>query len=94
MVRRLGAARLRFESVCKQSPDIFKAACRRHGLRMTGPRALVADIVAGAYGPFDFDFVFARARDREPRISRGTVYLALRRFHAADLIKESQERDP
>lgn len=77
----------KFECVAPLSPQAIIERCRVHGARMGPLRCIVAQVVAETHGPFDFDLVFDAVRKREPRISRGTIYLSLRCFLLAGLIR-------
>ncbi len=77
----------RFELVAPLTLDALKARCRAKGIRMGPTRCAVARVIAETDGLFDFDLVFDRARRIAPQISRGTIYLSLRRFQFAGLIR-------
>ncbi|MEI9889127.1 MAG: hypothetical protein WDN08_22000 [Rhizomicrobium sp.] len=81
------SAKSHFELVAPLSPEALVARCRAKGLRMGPTRCAVARVVAGTEGRFDFAQVFAGARAIDPGISRGTIYLSLRRFQFAGLIR-------
>src|SRR5262245_59507750 len=44
--------------------------------------------MAGARRPFEFDEVFAKVRERDPRVTRATVQRALRTFSEAGVVEE------
>lgn len=82
-----GQPKSAFELVAPLTPEAIEARCRARGLRVGRTRRVVARVVAGIDGRFDFDLVFARARALEPQISRGTIYLTLRRFLSVGVIR-------
>lgn len=77
----------RFQVTARLSVKALEARCRAKGVHMGPQRRAVARVLAGLRGPFGFDDVLKRARHIAPRISRGTIYLALRRFRAVGLIR-------
>ncbi|MEI9988574.1 MAG: transcriptional repressor [Rhizomicrobium sp.] len=83
-----GPAKARFELTERRSPQAFIDECKAAGIRMGSKRRAIAKALAGIEGLFDFDSVWARIRGVEPAISRGTVYLSLRRFRGAGLIRK------
>ncbi|HEY0301202.1 MAG TPA: hypothetical protein VGC36_07720 [Rhizomicrobium sp.] len=80
-------AKSTFELVAPLTAEALEARCRAKGIRMGRTRRVVARVVAETGGCFDFDAVFDRARRIAPQISRGTIYLSLRRFQFAGLIR-------
>jgi len=79
--------KLRFELATPLSANAMEAQCRARGVRMGWQRRAVARSVAKMRRPFGFDDVFEEARRIAPAISRGTIYLSLRRFRAAGLLR-------
>jgi Fe2+ or Zn2+ uptake regulation protein len=69
------------------SPEDIEAGCRARGIRIGPQRRAVARALAEIPGPFDFDRVLEEVRRVAPQISRGTVYLSLRRFRSAGLLR-------
>jgi Fe2+ or Zn2+ uptake regulation protein len=80
--------KLRFELAAPLSPKAIEAQCHAKGVRMGRQRRAVARIVATMRHPFGFDDIFKEARRIAPAISRGTIYLSLRRFRAAGLFRD------
>jgi Fe2+ or Zn2+ uptake regulation protein len=64
------------------------AALRGAGLRLTGPRRLVLDVVRGTDAHPTAEAVHQMVRRRLPRVSLGTVYRNLRLLVALGLVKE------
>ena len=64
------------------------AALRGVGLRLTGPRRLVLDVVRGTDAHPTAEAVHQMVRRRLPRVSLGTVYRNLRLLVALGLVKD------
>jgi len=64
------------------------AALRSHGLRLTGPRRLVLEVVRGTQSHPTAEWVHRMVRRRRRRVSLGTVYRNLRLLVAQGLVKE------
>jgi len=58
------------------------------GLRATGQRALILDIIRRGGRHLDADEIYLQARKKEPRISLSTVYRALQKFKELGLVDE------
>jgi Fur family transcriptional regulator, peroxide stress response regulator len=67
------------------APD---AALRKVGLRLTGPRRVVLEVVRGTESHPTAEVVHRMVRRRLPRVSLGTVYRNLRLLVAEGLVKE------
>jgi Fe2+ or Zn2+ uptake regulation protein len=67
------------------TPD---AALRKVGLRLTGPRRVVLEVVRGTESHPTAEAVHRMVRRRLPRVSLGTVYRNLRLLVAQGLVKE------
>lgn len=63
-------------------------ALRTRGLRLTGPRRVVLEVVRGTDSHPTAERVHAMVRRRLPRVSLGTVYRNLRLLVAEGLVKE------
>ncbi len=81
------SGKTRFELIEPRSSEALISDCRAAGLRMGSKRRAVARALAEAEGPFDFDSLWARTRRIAPGVSRGTIYLSLRRFRLAGLLR-------
>ena len=64
------------------------AALRSHGLRLTGPRRLVLEVVRGTQSHPTAEWVHRMVRRRLRRVSLGTVYRNLRLLVTQGLVKE------
>ena len=58
------------------------------GLKATGQRAVILDIIRRGDGHLDADEIYQQARQRLPRLSLSTVYRALQKFKENGLIEE------
>ena len=67
------------------TPD---AALRNVGLRLTGPRRVVLEVVRGTESHPTAEAVHRMVRRRLPRVSLGTVYRTLRLLVGEGLVKE------
>ena len=56
------------------------------GLRATGQRAVILDIIRRGGQHLDADEIYHRARKKEPRISLSTVYRTLQKFKNLGLV--------
>jgi Fe2+ or Zn2+ uptake regulation protein len=68
--------------------DAATSALRGVGLRLTGPRRLVLEMVQGTDAHPTAEAVHQMVRRRLPRVSLGTVYRNLRLLVALGLLKE------
>ena len=71
-----------------ESEAASAAALRDVGLRLTGPRRLVLDLVRSTHAHPTAEAIHQRVRRRLPRVSLGTVYRNLRLLVAEGLVKE------
>jgi len=72
----------------RRGHDGASAALRGVGLRLTGPRRLVLEVVRGSDAHPTAEAVHQMVRCRLPRVSLGTVYRNLRLLVAQGLVKE------
>ena len=63
-------------------------ACRRHGLRVTGQRRLIAEVLSASNDHPDIAELHARASRRDPSISLSTIYRTIRQFAELGLIDQ------
>src|SRR5258705_29932 len=70
------------------TPDGAESALRARGLRLTGPRRVVLDVVRATGSHPTAEWVHQMVRRRLPRVSLGTVYRNLRLLVAEGLAKE------
>ncbi|HRJ69677.1 MAG TPA: Fur family transcriptional regulator [Beijerinckiaceae bacterium] len=66
----------------------FVEACRRHGLRITGPRKIIAEALSAAHDHPDVRELHRRVMERDPTVSLSTVYRTLRQFADIGLIEQ------
>jgi len=71
-----------------RTPDGAESALRARGLRLTGPRRLVFDVVRASESHPTAEWVHQMVRRRRPRVSLGTVYRNLRLLVAEGLVNE------
>lgn len=69
---------------------VFEEACQKRGVRVGKTRRVVAQAILDQDDEFDFDTILEAARAIAPTISRGTVYLSLRRFRSIGLIQSER----
>jgi Fur family ferric uptake transcriptional regulator len=69
-----------------KSPDLAEL-CRTNGLRLTGQRRIIADVVTAAHDHPDVVEVHRRAEIIDPGIALSTVYRTLRLFADIGLIE-------
>lgn len=67
--------------------DALIAHCRESGQRITGPRRIIADVVANAHDHPDISELHRRVAAIDPRISLSTVYRTLKVFAATGLVE-------
>jgi Fur family transcriptional regulator, ferric uptake regulator len=63
-----------------EKPSRIEALCVDHGLRMTGQRRIIAQVLSDAHDHPDVEEVYRRANVVDPRISLSTVYRTLKLF--------------
>ncbi len=71
-----------------KSLETNRSALNVAGMRVTGQRALILEIIRHGRGHLDADEVYRRARERQAQISLSTVYRTLRLFKKLGLIEE------
>ena len=71
-------------------PNNSEAALRARGLRLTGPRRVVLEVLRGTESHPTAEWVHRVVRRRLPRVSLGTVYRNLRLLVAEGLVAEIQ----
>ncbi|MBA4223142.1 MAG: transcriptional repressor [Methylobacterium sp.] len=67
--------------------DTLIAQCRKSGQRITGPRRIIAEVVAHAKDHPDISELHRRVAAIDPRISLSTVYRTLKVFAANGLVE-------
>jgi Fur family transcriptional regulator, ferric uptake regulator len=81
-------SRLRKEGDSENGPESLAEKIRAKGLRLTGQRQILADILDGAKEHLDVGTVVARARRRDPSIHQATVYRTLATLKRLGLVDE------
>lgn len=61
--------------------------CAEQGLRMTGQRRIIAQVLAEAQDHPDVELVYRRANAHDSRISLSTVYRTLKLFEAKGILE-------
>ena len=74
--------------VMRTIPKDAGAAIRARGLRLTGPRRAILEVLRGTETHPTAEWLHRLVRRRLPRVSLGTVYRNLRLFVAEGLVKE------
>jgi Fur family peroxide stress response transcriptional regulator len=75
-------------TIPKKKRNGAETALRERGLRLTGPRRVVLDVVGATESHPTAEWVHQMVRRRLPRVSLGTVYRNLRLLVAEGLVKE------
>lgn len=65
----------------------IEARCAEYGLRMTGQRRVIAQVLSSATDHPDVEEVHRRAHAIDPRISLSTVYRTLKLFSAKGILE-------
>jgi Fur family transcriptional regulator, peroxide stress response regulator len=81
-----GACSFRF--VMRTIPKSSDAALRARGLRLTGPRRVILEVLRGTESHPTAEWVYRLVRRRLPRVSLGTIYRNLRLLVAEGLAAE------
>lgn len=70
--------------------DINRIArrCAEEGLRMTGQRRIIAQVLAEAHDHPDVELVYRRANAHDKRISLSTVYRTVKLFEAKGILEK------
>jgi Fur family ferric uptake transcriptional regulator len=64
----------------------IERACLKKGMKMTGQRRIIAQVLSESDDHPDVEQVYQRATEIDPRISIATVYRTLRLFDIANII--------
>jgi Fur family ferric uptake transcriptional regulator len=67
--------------------------CETKGLRMTGQRRTIAEVLEEAQDHPDVEALYARASERDPNISLATVYRTVKLFEEADILEKHEFGD-
>ncbi len=68
--------------------DTIAERCAAHGLRMTGQRRTIADVLEKADDHPDVEELHARASARDPRISIATVYRTVKLLEETGILEK------
>ena len=71
----------------------IEAACRAKGLRITGPRRIIARVLDQAEDHPDVVELHRRAAALDPRVSLSTVYRTVKLFETEGIIERLEFRD-
>lgn len=71
----------------------IETACREHGMRLTGPRRLIAQVIAEADDHPDVAELHRRAVARSPHVSLATVYRTVKCFQHAGILDRHAFQD-
>lgn len=69
-------------------PETLLDRCRAEGRRITGPRRIIAKVIASAKDHPDAQEIHRRVAEIDPRVSLSTVYRTLRVFADSGLIEQ------
>lgn len=73
--------------------DTILARCERQGLRMTGPRRVIAEILDAAHDHPDVEELHRRATERDPGIALATVYRTVNLFEEQGILERREFGD-
>ena len=71
----------------------IETACREKGMRVTGQRRIIAEVVAELRDHPDVNELHRRAAEIDGRISLSTVYRTLKRFEELGILERHEFRD-
>lgn len=74
-------------------PDTIEQRCEAKGLRMTGQRRVIAQVLEGASDHPDVEELYARAAEQDPNISIATVYRTVKLFEEAGILEKLEFGD-
>lgn len=69
------------------SPTRLEQLCIQHGLRMTGQRRIIAQVLSAAHDHPDVEEVYRRANKIDRRISLSTVYRTIKTLSEKGIIE-------
>lgn len=73
--------------------DTIESRCEAKGLRMTGQRRMIAQVLEGSDDHPDVEELYARASERDPNISIATVYRTVKLFEEAGILDKLEFGD-
>lgn len=71
----------------------IEAQCRARGIRLTGQRRLIADVLSEAQDHPDVQELHRRVAERDERVSLATVYRTVKRLEVEGIIERHAFRD-
>ncbi len=71
----------------------IESACREKRVRITGPRRVVAQVIADLRDPPDVQELHRRVAEIDQRISLSTVYRTVKRFEELGILERHEFRD-
>jgi Fur family ferric uptake transcriptional regulator len=71
----------------------IESACREQGVRITGQRRIIAQVIAELKDHPDVNELHRRAAEIDERISLSTVYRTVKRFEELGVIERHEFRD-
>lgn len=77
----------------KPNLEAIEGACREKGLRVTGPRRVIAQVLAEAHDHPDVNELHRRAAQRDERISLATVYRTVKMLEDIGVIERHAFND-
>lgn len=69
-------------------PSSLEQKCIDSGLKMTGPRRVIAKVISESTDHPDVEMVYQRASAEDPKISIATVYRTVRLFEEAGITQK------
>ena len=73
--------------------DTIIERCEANGLRLTGQRRVIAQVLESSDDHPDVEELYARASAVDPRISLATVYRTVKLFEEASILEKLEFRD-
>jgi len=73
--------------------DTIISRCEDKGLRMTGQRRVIAEVLESSVDHPDVEELYARAQGVDPRISIATVYRTVKLFEEAGILEKVEFGD-
>jgi len=74
-------------------PATIEQRCEAKGLRMTGQRRVIAQVLEGSLDHPDVEELYARASGQDPNISIATVYRTVKLFEEAGILEKLEFGD-
>ena len=74
-------------------PDTIRSRCKQNGLRMTGQRKVIAQILDSSKDHPDVEELFARASAQDPNMSLATVYRTVKTLEERGILAKVEFGD-